>query len=93
VESKYTFTPQAGKRTMAEAVIRFRPNPVSTKGIWPAFWLLGNSIRTGTPWPACRELDVMETVNEALTGYGTIHCHGIPLILFFLYYTTPYYSQ
>jgi beta-glucanase (GH16 family) len=78
VESKYTFTPQPGRRTMAEAQIRFGPNPIDTKaGIWPAFWLLGDSIRHGTNWPACGELDIMETVNGQLTGYGTIHCHGV----------------
>jgi beta-glucanase (GH16 family) len=78
VESKYTFTPQPGRRTMAEAQIRFGANSIDTKaGIWPAFWLLGDSIRHGTNWPACGELDIMETVNGQLTGYGTIHCHGM----------------
>lgn len=77
LESKYTFTPQAGRRTMAEALIRFGGNNIGTKqGIWPAFWLLGDSIRHGTPWPACGELDVLETVNGQLTGYGTIHCNS-----------------
>jgi beta-glucanase (GH16 family) len=79
LESKYTFTPQAGKRTMAEAQIRFGGNNIDTKqGIWPAFWLLGDSIRSGTAWPGCGELDIMETVNGQLTGYGTIHCHVYP---------------
>lgn len=77
IESKYTFTPQPGRKTMAEAIIRFGGNSVGTKkGIWPAFWLLGDSIRRGTAWPGCGELDIMETVNGQLTGYGTIHCHG-----------------
>ncbi|KAK4109815.1 glycoside hydrolase family 16 protein [Canariomyces notabilis] len=79
IESKYTFTPQPGRRTMAEAQIRFGGNPTSTKqGIWPAFWLLGDSIRHGTGWPACGELDIMETVNGQLTGYGTMHCDVYP---------------
>lgn len=78
IESKYSFTPQPGRRTMAEARIRFGPNPIHTKsGLWPAFWLLGASVRSGTPWPACGEIDIMETVNGQLTGYGTIHCHGM----------------
>lgn len=72
IESKYTFTPQAGKRTRAEAAIRFGGNAVSTKqGIWPAFWMLGDAIRHGTVWPACGELDILETVNGVLTGHGT----------------------
>ncbi|KAL2018672.1 hypothetical protein VTK56DRAFT_507 [Thermocarpiscus australiensis] len=79
VESKYTFTPQPGRRTMAEAQIRFGSNPTSTKqGIWPAFWLLGASIRSGTGWPACGELDILETVDGQLTGYGTMHCNVYP---------------
>jgi beta-glucanase (GH16 family) len=79
IESRYTFTPQPGRRTMAEAQIRFGSNPIDTKqGMWPAFWLLGDSVRHGTPWPACGELDIMETVNGRLTGFGTIHCHVYP---------------
>lgn len=34
------------------------------KGIWPAFWLLGDNIdETGgdTPWPSCGEVDILET--------------------------------
>lgn len=58
IESKYTFTPSAGKVTIAEANIRFGSNPTSNKqGIWPAFWILGSSIRSGTGWPQCGELD------------------------------------
>jgi beta-glucanase (GH16 family) len=33
------------------------------KGIWPAFWMLGNSIDENggdTPWPQCGEVDVLE---------------------------------
>ncbi|KAK3389279.1 glycoside hydrolase family 16 protein [Podospora didyma] len=79
IESKYTFTPQAGKRTMAEASLRFGANDPSTKqGMWPAFWLLGDSLRHGNSWPACGELDIMETVNGQLTGYGTAHCDVYP---------------
>ncbi len=32
------------------------------QGMWPAFWLLGNNIRT-INWPACGELDVMEHID------------------------------
>ncbi|RHZ45430.1 hypothetical protein CDV55_100691 [Aspergillus turcosus] len=79
LESKYVFTPSAGRLTLAEADIRFGTNPTSAKqGIWPAFWILGNSIRSGTPWPQCGELDILETVNGQLTGYGTAHCNVYP---------------
>ncbi|KAF4126474.1 Glycosyl hydrolases family 16 [Geosmithia morbida] len=75
IESKYVFTPQSGKLTRAEAAIRFGTNAVGNKqGIWPAFWMLGNSLRNGGTWPSCGELDIMETINGQLTGYGTAHC-------------------
>lgn len=79
IESKYTFTPAYGTVTVGEARIRFGDNPISQKkGIWPAFWLLGDSLRSGTPWPQCGEIDILETVNGALTGYGTVHCDVYP---------------
>lgn len=79
IESSYVFTPNDGKVARAEAQIRFGSNPTSNKqGIWPAFWLLGASIRNGVQWPACGELDVLETVNGQLTGYGTLHCDVYP---------------
>ncbi|UKZ50307.1 hypothetical protein TrVGV298_004565 [Trichoderma virens] len=43
-------------------------------GMWPAFWMLGDSMRHGTPWPLCGELDIFEQINGQLTGYGTAHC-------------------
>ncbi len=45
------------------------------KGIWPAFWLLGDNIET-TPWPACGEIDIMEDIGEASTVYSTLHGPG-----------------
>ncbi|KLU86925.1 hypothetical protein MAPG_05932 [Magnaporthiopsis poae ATCC 64411] len=76
---KYTLTPGAGKLTRVEAQLRFGPNDVSQKqGLWPAFWMLGDSMRHGTPWPECGELDIMETVNGILSGYGTTHCDVYP---------------
>jgi beta-glucanase (GH16 family) len=32
----------------------------TSPGLWPAFWSLGSSIATGTPWPNCGEADFME---------------------------------
>ena len=79
LESKYVLTPAAGQRTQLEAQIRFGTNSISNKqGIWPAFWLLGNSIRSGTAWPECGEIDVLETIDGQLTGHGTLHCDVTP---------------
>jgi beta-glucanase (GH16 family) len=43
------------------------------QGMWPAFWMLGNSINTGTGWPECGEIDIMEQVNTNNTILGTMH--------------------
>jgi beta-glucanase (GH16 family) len=47
--------------------------PNSSKGLWPAFWLLGNDLL----WPNCGEIDIMEYVSwnknviyESLHGPG-----------------------
>jgi len=40
-----------------------------SQGMWPAFWLLGNSIAT-INWPACGELDVMEHIDGTNTPFG-----------------------
>ncbi|KAK0390136.1 hypothetical protein NLU13_3709 [Sarocladium strictum] len=77
VESRYVFTPGDGRVTRAEAQIRFGDGN-SKQGIWPAFWQLGQSIRQGVGWPACGEIDILETVNGILTGYGTVHCGQYP---------------
>ncbi|KAK2036481.1 family 16 glycosyl hydrolase [Colletotrichum somersetense] len=79
IESKYTFTPAAGRVTLAEGLIRFGDTPIANKkGIWPAFWILGDALRNGVSWPRCGELDILETVNGQLTGYGTVHCDTYP---------------
>lgn len=47
------------------------------QGIWPAFWMLGDAIFEGTPWPACGEIDIMEMIGGGEgrddKTYGTIH--------------------
>jgi beta-glucanase (GH16 family) len=42
------------------------------KGIWPAFWLLGDNHEVKR-WPACGEIDIMETIGAPDTMYSTIH--------------------
>jgi beta-glucanase (GH16 family) len=45
-----------------------------TQGLWPAFWLLGSNFKTGTPWPNCGEIDIMEHVGKVPNAvYSTIH--------------------
>ncbi len=45
------------------------------KGIWPAFWLLGDNDRTAG-WPQCGEIDVLETIGSPATTYSTLHGPG-----------------
>lgn len=58
-----------GINTWVEA----RINAPEGQGIWPAFWMLGNSIST-VGWPACGEIDIMEIQGQNPgRNFGTIH--------------------
>ncbi|KAI1814193.1 glycoside hydrolase family 16 protein [Poronia punctata] len=79
IESKESWTPRAGRVTQIAADILVGGNDVGNKqGIWPAFWLLGDAMRHGTPWPAAGEIDVFEQVNGLAKGHGTLHCGSVP---------------
>jgi beta-glucanase (GH16 family) len=46
------------------------------RGIWPAFWLLGDDFPTAG-WPACGEIDIMENLgSQPSTIHGTMHGPG-----------------
>ncbi len=48
----------------------------SGKGIWPAFWILGDDFSTAG-WPACGEIDIMENVgSEPAIIRGSMHGPG-----------------
>jgi beta-glucanase (GH16 family) len=42
------------------------------KGLWPAFWMLGENIGLAG-WPSCGEIDIMEHINSDSTVEGTMH--------------------
>ena len=44
----------------------------SGQGDWPAFWMLGNNIGD-VGWPACGEIDILESVNVATSAHGSLH--------------------
>lgn len=75
IESVQSWTPAPGKAMQVQAALRGGVSSIDQKqGMWPAFWMLGESLRTGTAWPLCGELDIFEQINGQLTGYGTAHC-------------------
>lgn len=45
------------------------------KGIWPAFWMLGDNIDS-VGWPKCGEIDIFENIGEPSTIYSTLHGPG-----------------
>lgn len=75
IETKASWTPPPGGKMLVQAGILLGSNPgPQKKGIWPAFWMLGDAIRHGTEWPLCGELDIMESVSGDGKAYGTAHC-------------------
>jgi beta-glucanase (GH16 family) len=65
-----------GKFTFTYGRAEARLKTGDGKGIWPAFWMLGDNI-TSVSWPTCGEIDVLETVGAAPTiAYGTLHGPG-----------------
>lgn len=73
IESHESFTPQPGKIMRIQSEFRLGDN-ARKQGMWPAFWMLGDAMRHGTPWPRCGELDIFEQINGEMTGHGTVHC-------------------
>src|SRR5207248_7376354 len=68
-QGKHIFGPGDSTPVRFEASIGNIPK---TQGAWPAFWMLGTNITT-VPWPACGEVDIMETINNVNTNFTTIH--------------------
>lgn len=64
-----------GKRYFTYGKIEARLKLPFGKGIWPAFWTLGENIST-VGWPACGEIDIMELIGGGTNDkkvYGTAH--------------------
>ncbi len=61
------------KKTFTYGRVDIRAKLPSTKGIWPALWMLGNNIDQ-LSWPACGEIDIMELLGQEPNKiYGTLH--------------------
>jgi F5/8 type C domain/Glycosyl hydrolases family 16/Carbohydrate binding domain len=74
-ESNPGFQPPAGGMMAFESSISL-PNVTgaAAQGYWPAFWALGNNIRSNVSWPTSGEIDTMESINGINTDYAHFHC-------------------
>ena len=61
-----------GKANWKYGRFEIRAKIPKTKGVWPAIWLLSESI-SDEGWPKCGEIDIMEHINDEDIIYGTIH--------------------
>jgi beta-glucanase (GH16 family) len=65
-----------GKFSQAYGRFEARIKMPKGKGMWPAFWLLGDDI-SSLHWPNCGEIDIVENIGiEPSTIHGTIHGPG-----------------
>ena len=77
VARQYTSARIRTKGLFSQAYGRFEASiklPLG-KGIWPAFWLLGDDIDS-VGWPKCGEIDIFENIGESSTIYSTLHGPG-----------------
>ena len=61
-----------GKFSFQYGMVEARIALPAGKGIWPAFWMLGENIDS-VGWPACGEIDIIEAVNDEHVVHGTCH--------------------
>lgn len=63
----------AGKASFTYGRIEARMRVPAGQGLWPAFWMLGDTFRT-VGWPGCGEIDVVEVIGrEPATAHATVH--------------------
>jgi beta-glucanase (GH16 family) len=65
----------AGKFSQKYGRIEARMQIPSGKGMWSAFWMLGDDIGN-VGWPACGEIDIEESINVATSAHGSLHASG-----------------
>ncbi|WP_425549274.1 ricin-type beta-trefoil lectin domain protein [Allokutzneria multivorans] len=66
----------AGRFTQAYGRFEARMKLPRGKGMWPAFWMLGDNMGQ-VGWPQAGEIDIMENVGHLMnTVHGTLHGPG-----------------
>ena len=65
----------AGRFSQAYGRFEARIQLPSGRGLWPAFWTLGENIGS-VGWPGCGELDIMEVVTDFSINHGSAHGPG-----------------
>ncbi|MHA6764023.1 ricin-type beta-trefoil lectin domain protein [Streptacidiphilus sp. PAMC 29251] len=66
--------PAGGVVEMQASIQQPNLNTSNGAGYWPAFWMLGSTLRTGTAWPGSGEVDILEDINSRSSVFGTLHC-------------------
>jgi beta-glucanase (GH16 family) len=77
-DSQYTSARLISKDRVAftYGLVQARIQLPTGRGIWPAFWMLGQNIDE-VGWPQCGEIDVMENVGQNPgVVHGTVHGPG-----------------
>ncbi len=74
IETKATFGAAGGVLMIKASIWQPDVTTANGAGYWPAFWMLGSTLRTGTPWPGSGEVDILEDVNGRSSVFGTFHC-------------------
>ncbi|MGV9825928.1 glycoside hydrolase family 16 protein [Gordonia sp. NPDC003429] len=62
----------SGKFEFTYGTLEARIKMPAGAGLHPAFWLMGSDIGT-VGWPRCGEIDIIETVNSAVTWHTALH--------------------
>lgn len=65
-----------GRVEFAYGRLECRAKVAAGKGLWSAFWALGNDIEDA-PWPECGEIDILENIgSQPHRVFGTAHLPG-----------------
>jgi hypothetical protein len=70
--------PPGGVVMMQSSIQQPNLTTANGAGYWPAFWMLGSTLRSGVGWPTSGEVDILEDINSRSSVFGTLHCGVSP---------------